>query len=82
MIVVVDTKQLHDLNIGVVMESQVAPSGTTESALRTTITQNTGRATQAIADAADKPEPCLTNYNSTCTVFNGPINYSPYQACQ
>jgi hypothetical protein len=69
-------------NLGVVMESQVAPPGTTESAFRNTITTNAGTAIQAIADAADKPEPCSPNYNSTCTVFNGPINYSPYQACQ
>jgi hypothetical protein len=46
------------------------------------IDSNAQRAINAIANATDKPEPCSPNYNSACTVYNGPVNYAPYQSCQ
>lgn len=66
-------------NIGTILETQVGATGDTNFATTSTAAGN--NAVAAITNSSETPEPCNPSYNSSCTVFNGFVNYSPYVSC-
>ena len=67
-------------NVGIVGEKQIGVPSVSFNTFNSNVGTTLSAKISAISQAA-QVEPCAVNYDANC-VFQGYVNYSPYQSCQ